>query len=638
MERRLAVIFAADVVGYSRLMGADEEGTLAALKRVKSERLDPRIAENHGRVVKTTGDGFLVEFPSVVDALRCAIAVQAAMAEEADVPDDRRLRLRIGINLGDVIVEEGDIFGDGVNLAARLEGQAEPGGICVSRTVRELARGKIPAEFEDLGNVSLKNIAHPVRIYRVLPDTRPVKRDAETAKSIAVLPFANMSRDPDNEYFSDGITEEILMALCKVRDLRVISRTSIMRYKGSTKDIRQIASELGVAHVLEGSVRRAGERVRIAAQLIDARTDEHLWAESYDRGLDDVFAIQSEVAERIVRSLKAALTPSERARLEARPTESMEAHEWYLRGRHLIVRRTEAPLRAAVEAFRKAVATDPGYAQAWSGLAHALTLVGYYTATPFGDVLPEARRAAERAISLDPGLGEAHASLGFVAVNERSWDEARRELSRAIELAPGYATAYVWYGNELSRLGRYGEAIAVLERARQLDPAALPIQAAPANVYYAAGDLARAESIWRTALDLDSEYMPARRNLAELYEAQGRLDEALAEHEAMSRLAPERCAPEFVSRMRAAYRAEGPAGYWRSRVEWLAVHGRTAGDILDIATALHRSGRDEEALDRLQSLVEMNSPIMDQIPRLPAFETLRSNPRFQALVQEIQTG
>jgi adenylate cyclase len=636
MERRLAVIFAADVVGYSRLMGADEEGTLAALKRVQSERLDPSIAENHGRIVKTTGDGILVEFPSVVDALRCAIAIQASMAEDAEASDERRLQLRIGINLGDVIVEEGDIFGDGVNLAARLEGEAEPGGIFVSQSVRELARGKLAAEFEDLGERSLKNIARPIRIYRVVPELRAVQSDSQPAKSIAVLPFANMSTDRENEYFADGITEEILMALSKVRDLHVISRTSVMEYKGTSKKVRQIASELGVGHVLEGSVRRAGSRVRITSQLVDARMDRHLWAESYDRQLDDVFAIQSDVAQRIVDSLQATLTAKERARLESRPTESVEAYEWYLKGRHALARRNEASLRAAIDAFRKAVEADPSYAQAWSGLADGLALLPSFGATPRGEVLPEARRAAERAVSLDPGLGEAHASLGLVAQNEWAWIEAEREFAKANDLAPSYAPAHHWRCLLLLAVGRYDEAIAAVKRAQALDPVSVQIPAALGTAHMAAGDFRRAEAIWRDAAELYPDHLPHHINLGELYETEGRLDEALVEHEAMSRINPARRRPESVSELRAAYTREGPPGYWRARVEELRAHGRTGQDALDLASALLHLNRQDDALACLERMVEERRPHAVQIPFLPQLQPLRPDSRFQALVRMIR--
>jgi adenylate cyclase len=466
------------------------------------------------------------------------------------------------------------------------------------------------------------------------PATKPAS--AASHRSIAVLPFTNLSRDPDNEYFSDGITEEILMALSKVRGLRVISRTSVMQYKGSFRAVRDIAGELAVAHVLEGSVRRAGDRVRIAAQLIDARSDEHLWAESYDRNLDDVFAIQSDVAERIVRSLEVALTPTERARLEARPTKSMEAHEWYLKGRHLIARRMEASLRSAVEAFRKAVAADDDYAQAWSGLADALTLLAFYSDAKVADVLPEARRAAERAVSLDPGLGEAHASLGFVADAEKSSQEAVQEFEKAIELSPGYTTAYAWYGITLRNLGRHEEAIAVTERAQALDPVSSPIRMALGAAYQAGGDLERAEAIWREGLELDPDYAAFHVNLAEQFEAQDRLDEALAEIGAISRLNPDRYSPEFVAGLKAAKAAEGSAGYWKAKAEWLKTRARTGQDILDVATALIKLGRVDEAMDRLERAVD--DPVVRQVVWLPQFEPIRSNPRFQALVRKVSPG
>ena len=637
MERRLAVIFAADVVGYSRLMETDEEGTLAALRRLQAERAGPSIAQHHGRVVKTTGDGLLVEFSSAVDALRCAIAIQEPITD-IDGDDDRRLQLRIGINLGDVIVEEGDILGDGVNVAARLEGQAEPGGICVSQSVRELVRGKVAAEFEDLGEFTLKNIERPIRVYRVAPLSRSISPDSPIAKSIAVLPFTSMSTDPENEFFADGITEEILMALSKLRDLHVISRTSVMAYKGTSKHVRQIASELGVGHVLEGSVRRAGDRVRITAQLIDARMDRHQWAESYDRRLDDIFEIQSDVAWRIVDSLEATLTPKERARLELRPTQSIEAYEWYLKGLHLIARRNEPSLRAATDAFRQAVEADPNYAQAWSGLADALALLPSFSATRLGDVLPEARRAAERALSLDPGLGEAHASLGLVAMAEWSWPEAERALAKAIELAPSYATAHHRQCNYFTYIGRYQDAIAAIKRAQALDPAALHTPAAIGVAHMAAGDLERAEAVWKESVELYPDHLAYHINLVELYEVQGRLDEALVHHEAMSRILPSRRRPDFVAELRAAYAADGSPGYWQARVEELRVHGRTGQDGLDLATALLQLGQPDEALDCLERMVAERWPHAAQMAYLPQFETLRSNPRFQELVRTIRSG
>jgi TolB-like protein len=297
--RRLAAILAADVAGYSRLMGADEEGTLERLKALRHELLDPKIAEHHGRIVKTTGDGLLVEFASVVDALRCAAEVQAAMAESnASLPPDSRIEFRIGIHQGDIVVEDGDIFGDGVNVAARLEGLAEPGGICVSARVQEDAAGRLDLAFEGLGEQALKNIARPVRVYRVrdvgaskTPSAPALPLPLPDKPSIAVLPFANMSGDPEQEYFADGMVEEIITALSRIRWLFVIARNSSFTYKGQTIDVKQVGRELGVRYVLEGSVRRAGGRVRITAQLIDALTDGHLWADRFDGSLEDVLKL-----------------------------------------------------------------------------------------------------------------------------------------------------------------------------------------------------------------------------------------------------------------------------------------------------------------------------------------------------------
>jgi TolB-like protein/class 3 adenylate cyclase len=334
--RRLAAILAADVAGYSRLMGADEEGTHNALKELRHELVDPQIDKHHGRIVKTTGDGLLVEFASVVDAVRCAVAVQRAIAERnIAVPADRRIELRIGINLGDVIIEEGDIFGDGVNVAARLEALAEPGGICVSRVVHDQVRDKLDFAFEDRGEQQVKNITRPVHVYRILLGEGQTMTDAALPlpdkPSIAVLPFQNMSGDPEQEYFADGMVEEIITALSRIRWLFVIARNSTFTYKGQAVDVKQVGRELGVRYVLEGSVRKSGGRVRITGQLIDALNGTHLWADRFDGSLEDVFELQDQVAVSVAGVIEPALQAAELRRSTARPTTDLGAYDLYLR-------------------------------------------------------------------------------------------------------------------------------------------------------------------------------------------------------------------------------------------------------------------------------------------------------------------
>jgi adenylate cyclase len=331
-SRRLAAILAADIAGYSRLMGADEEGTLAALKALRAEVIDPTIAEHHGRIVKTTGDGLLVEFSSVVDAMRCATAWQAAMAERnTGEPGNGRIEFRIGVNLGDIIIDGDDIYGDGVNIAARLEALAEPGGICIERTVLTQTRGKVDFSVEDIGEQALKNIAQPVHVLRVRAKEKPMPEPASPAlalpdkPSIAVLPFQNMSGDPEQEYFVDGMVEEIITALSRIRWLFVIARNSSFTYKGQAVDVKQVGRELGVRYVLEGSVRKAGNRVRITGQLIDAETGTHLWADRFDGSLEDVFDLQDKVASSVAGVIEPALQAAETARSADRPTADLTA-------------------------------------------------------------------------------------------------------------------------------------------------------------------------------------------------------------------------------------------------------------------------------------------------------------------------
>ena len=341
VERRLAAILAADVVGYSRLMSLDEEGTLAALRTIRRELIEPKIAQHRGRLVKTTGDGGLVEFASAVDATRCAIEIQGAMAERGvTVPAERRVELRIGINVGDIVIEDGDIFGDGVNIAARIESIAQPGGVSISEDVWRQVQGKVVADFVDTGEQSLKNIPRPVQVYRLRlgetagapslsMSTSPSAPLAETP-SLAVLPFQNMSADPEQEHFCDGLVEDILTTLAKLSGLRVIARNSSFVFKGRAVDVREAAKQLGVRYVLEGSVRKSGSRIRITAQLIDAKDGTHVWAERYDRSIDDVFAIQDEITLVLATEMQVKLTDGEQVRLRYTSTSNVEAWTYWV--------------------------------------------------------------------------------------------------------------------------------------------------------------------------------------------------------------------------------------------------------------------------------------------------------------------
>src|SRR5690349_13228468 len=379
--RRLAAILAADVAGYSRLIGADEEGTLNRLRSIRADVVDPKISDHRGRIVKTTGDGLLVEFSSVLDALRCATEWQHGVDERsAAEPGDNRIEFRIGVHQGDIVVEDGDIFGDGVNIAARLEGLAEPGGICVSARVQEDVAGRLDLTFDDLGEQSLKNIARSVRIYRVrlteaenTPESQPIDRTRvlplPDKPSIAVLPFANMSGDPEQEYFADGMVEEIITALARIRWLFVIARNSSFTYKGRAVDVKQVGRELGVRYVLEGSVRKGGNRVRITAQLIDALTGAHLWADRFDGLIEDVFELQDKVASSVAGVIEPALQAAETARSAGRPTADLTAYDLYLRAYAMILSST-GQASEALRLLEQAIARDPRYGPALAWAAH----------------------------------------------------------------------------------------------------------------------------------------------------------------------------------------------------------------------------------------------------------------------------
>jgi len=486
VERRLVAVLAADVAGYSRLMGADEEGTLARLKAVRKTVVDPTITAHRGRIVKTTGDGMLVEFASAVDAARCAAEVQRGMAEQnADVPHDTQIELRIGIHVGDIIIDDADIFGDGVNIAARLEGIAEPGGVCVSDDAQRQIRGKIDIAFEDMGSQTLKNIAEPMRAWRMrldgsVPPIAPAKLPSEANQplalpdkpSIAVLPFQNMSGDPEQEHFCDCLVEDIITTLSKLARLRVIARNSTFVYKGRSLDIRQAAKQLGVRYVLEGSVRKSGNRIRITAQLIDAADGTHLWAERYDRAMDDIFAIQDEITLTLATEMQVKLTEGEQARLHYTTTSNVEAWTYWVLGMsHFRKAVTKEDNSQARHYWEKALALDPASASLNAKLSflHSLDArFGWWDDRQ--TAMDKARSYADRALEIDPGNADAYTASSVTLLGQRRYDAAVAAAKKAVQLAPGAADAAELASHVLAASGYPEDAVVLGEKAMSLSP------------------------------------------------------------------------------------------------------------------------------------------------------------------------
>jgi adenylate cyclase len=472
-SRRLAAILAADIAGYSALMGSDEARTVRDLKGHQAVVL-PMVGEFGGRVIDTAGDGILAEFPSVLNAVECAVAIQRKMVERnAAIEPERRMEFRIGINLGDVIYDGDRIFGDGVNVAARLEGIAEPGGICVSGKVHEEVRAKIGLPYEDLGDKQLKNIAEPVRVYGIRFGGTPRRAGPALPDkpSIAVLPFQNMSGDPEQEYFSDGMTEDLITDLSKVSGLFVIARNSSFAYKGRSVKVQEIGRDLGVRFVLEGSVRKAGNRVRITAQLIDAGSGGHLWAERFDRDLTDIFSTQDEVVERIVGALAVKLTQGEVQRLRRRATANVQAYETWLRARELLSRSTRDAIAQAKVMYRRAIEIDASFAPPQAGLSLAV-LAEYVSdwAEDPAEALNEAERWSRRACELDDQEPLSLIALGSVLLWRRDHDGALAEFRRMIALDPNSAQGHSATGLALMYAGRAAEALESFALAMRLDP------------------------------------------------------------------------------------------------------------------------------------------------------------------------
>jgi adenylate cyclase len=553
-KRKLTAILSADVKGYSRLMGTDEEATVRTLQGYK-EVMAGFIQHHRGRVVGTAGDSVLADFASVVDAVRCAVEIQNELkTRNADLPENRRMEFRIGINLGDVIEEGDTIYGDGVNIAARLEGLAEAGGICISGGAYEQIENKLPLRYDYLGEHEVKNIAKPVRVYKaqIEPEAAPSRPPVEVASrekmayplpekpSIAVLPFVNMSRDPEQEYFSDGITEEIITALSKVPNLFVISRNSTFTYKGKPVKVKQVSEELGVRYVVEGSVRKIGDRIRITAQLIDALSGHHLWAERYDRDLKDIFALQDEITLKIITALQVKLTAGEMVHVMAKGAKNLDAFIKYMQALELFDKSTKEGNAQAKKLLEEAIALDPGYPRLYMGLAVAHVVDVWLGATESPEQsLARAIELAQKAISLDDSSAAAYSVMGWVYAMKRQYDQAIAECERAVSLDPNSADNFLRLGIAFNWAGRAEEAIPYIQNAIRLNPLPDAEYFIPLAVAYRdSGQYERAIEASKKVLQREPNSQWAYIHMAVSYIRLGREEEARAAAAEILRITP----------------------------------------------------------------------------------------------------
>jgi len=538
IERRLAAILAADVVGYSRLTRADEAGTRAQFNAHMRESIEPCITNRRGRLVSTSGDSLLVEFASVVDAVRCALDIQDGVSRrDAEVPTDRRMEFRIGINLGDVIVEGDDIHGDGVNIAARMESLAEPGGICVSGKVFDEIAGKVDLAVEDLGPQQVKNIADPIRAVRISsagsdrPATSSARPDSERSPAVAVLPFENLSGDPEQDYFADGLTEDIITALSLWRSFPVIARNSVFAFKGTSPDIRRVGAVLGARYVIEGSVRRSGDRVRVTAQLIDAETGHHVWAERYDRAIDDFFELQDEIADRIAAIIEPALAKAECKRIAAKRPAELAAWEYCIRGFDHLGKFTKEDNALAREMFAAALALGPNYARSYSGIAYSHCRDFRFRYSPEPDeTIRVAFDAARHAIALDDTDSQAHSMLARAFSLIGDAESVIGECRRALDLNPHDTDGMVWAGTFLGTWGEGEEGIGLLERGLELnplDPRNFNYVAHLSAAYLSLGEYDTAVHWAREATRRNPDFFESHVNLAAALGYLGRGEEAL---------------------------------------------------------------------------------------------------------------
>jgi adenylate cyclase len=624
-----------DMVGYTAL-GQRNEALSLALVEEQKKVVRPALSRHNGTEVKTIGDAFLIEFPNAVDAVRCAYDIQRALREfNLSLEPARRIHLRIGIHVGEVVESQGDISGDAVNVASRVEPLADDGGVCITRQVYDHVKTKVDLPLVSLGAKALKNVAEPVEIYKmVMPWASETGSTAATldTKRIAVLPFANLSSDPEEGYFADGMTEELITSLSGVRQLTVIARTSIMKYKGSQKTASEVGRELSVGTLLEGSVRKAGNRVRITAQLIDTASEGHLWAQNYDRQLEDIFAIQSEIAEKVAGELKVRLVEDEKRLIEQKPTESTEAYTFYLRGMRLLGERTEPALRQALEALEKAIDLDPSFAKAHAGIAECYVYLVSDGYEAYERAATKAELSVKKALSLNPELAEAHATLANVDFLEDNLASSEAEAHRAIELNPSLPDAYDVLSDVALMKGDIDGGVKALEAAYRLDPIVPRTVGRLGRIYLNMGRESDALRHWEKTAQL----APADtyRNMTEYYLNKGDIDMARDYYSKAAKLEP---TSRWVLWMkgfiaaRAGDRNGALAALKEIETNWLG-----ATNLNDIAFVMYALGDLDSYFAYVERAIDQHTLRYSYFLYSPLFAGAREDSRYQALVSKLK--
>ena len=639
--RQLAAILFADIAGYTAIMQEDEKLALQFRNKLQ-EKLKKEVTIHQGRVLELRGDGALCSFTSTIEAVRAALALQLEMQAQPQVP------LRIGIHVGDIVVDGDTIYGDGVNLASRMESFAIPGSILISGKVYDDIKNQKDIQAISLGKYQLKNVKEAVEVFAVrnpgiiVPDKKLLEGKGEkvpekdpSKKPILVLPFVNMSNDPEQEYFSDGLTEEIITSLSRLKNMRVISRTTSMQYKSANQDIETIARKTGAGYVLEGSVRRFNNDLRITAQLINAVEDVHLWAETYRGTMDDIFDIQEKVSEKIAEALRIQLTREEQMMLEQRYTENTEAYELYLKGRSAWKKRNEESLQIAINHFERALEKDPGYALAWAGLADTYSVMGEYTNISRRILYPKQMAAVNRALEIDNRLAEAHISLAIsLMLNEWNWKNSEKEFKLGIELNPNYATGHHWYGEWLLFTGATEKAFNEINMALELDPASPGIAKDKGIFYYYTGQYDQAIEMGMMALELDKEFVPAFRLLSLAYTENGMFKEAIAQNELWAKRTGNKIKTAIaLAEIYAIAGRKKEAGVIVKQLEADGVFG--ANDYRGMALVYMALGEEDVSMNWLEKSYAHHEESLCNLKIDKKWNPLRADARFHTLLNKI---